>query len=258
MALRASRRARMSRVTGPSRSIAKLIAAACRTDCGIEGFRISQLPTRARFANCDFRATPKRLGAVAPPPRSPVPLALRASRRARMSRVTEPSRSIVKLIAAACRADCGIGGFRISQLLTRARFANCDFRATPKRLGAVAHQAMRRDDAQRLVLFRVGEALVAVEPAQQVERGLPFECADERRARLRDATQLDNALGRPAGEGARRRRLPHKRSLERHDRGAPARVEADRNRQPMPAGVAGRAGMDARRPRTGSARGAFG
>jgi hypothetical protein len=116
---------------------------------------------------------------------------------------------------------------------------------------------MPRDDAQRLVLLGVGEALVAIQPAQRVEGGV-VEGEDERRARLRDATQLDHALGRPAGEGARRRRLAHKRSLERHDRGAPARVEADRNRQPMPAGVAGRARMDARRTRTASARAAFG
>jgi hypothetical protein len=116
---------------------------------------------------------------------------------------------------------------------------------------------MRRDDAQRLVLLGVGEALVAIEPAQRVEGGV-VEGEGERRARLRDTAQLDNALRRPACEGARRRRLTHQRSLERHDRGAPARVEADGNRQPMPAGVARRARMDARRLRPGSARAAFG
>jgi hypothetical protein len=98
---------------------------------------------------------------------------------------------------------------------------------------------MRRDDAQRLVLLGVGEALVALEPAQRVDRGVSLESFHEGRARLRDAPQLDNAFGRHAGEAARRRRLDHKLTLERRDRGAPARVGADRNRQPM-AGIAGR------------------
>jgi hypothetical protein len=96
---------------------------------------------------------------------------------------------------------------------------------------------MRRDDAKRPVLLAVGEALVALDPAQRVDLGVSLEPFHERRARLIDAPQLDDALGRHAGEAARRRRLDHQLTLERRDRGAPARVGADRNRQPMPAGV---------------------
>jgi hypothetical protein len=100
---------------------------------------------------------------------------------------------------------------------------------------------MPRDDAKRLVLLGVGAAFVAVEPAQRVDRGVSLQPVDERRARLRDAPQLHDCLGRHAGEGARSRRLAHELALKRHDRGAPARVGADRNRQAMPAGIAGRA-----------------
>jgi hypothetical protein len=95
---------------------------------------------------------------------------------------------------------------------------------------------MRRDDTKRLVLLGVGEALVAGEPAQRVEGGVALESVHERGARLRDPTQLHDALGRHAGEAARRRRLDHELALERLDRG----VGADRNRQPMSMGIAGR------------------
>jgi hypothetical protein len=121
----------------------------------------------------------------------------------------------------------------------------------------IADQAMCRDDAKRLVLLGIGKALVAVEPAQRVEAGLSLEGADERRARLRDATQLHDALGRHAGEAARSRRLDHELALERNERGAPAQVGADRNGQPMPAGIAARSLPGARRPYI-SADGAFG
>ncbi len=99
---------------------------------------------------------------------------------------------------------------------------------------------MRRDDTKRLVLLGVGEALVAGEPAQRVEGGVALETVHERGARVRDPTQLHDALGRHAGEAARSRRLDHELALERLDRGAPARVDADRNRQPMSMGIAGR------------------
>jgi hypothetical protein len=116
---------------------------------------------------------------------------------------------------------------------------------------------MRRDDTECLVLLGVGEVFVAGEPAQRVEGGVSLETVHERGARVRDPTQLHDALGRHAGEAARRRRLDHELALERLDRGAPARVGADRNRQPMPMDIAARACIDARRTRIGAARRAF-
>jgi hypothetical protein len=183
-------------------------------------------------------------------------MAPRAARRSRISAVTGPSCSMAKFVAISCRAGCGIGRFRICRRLTCGRLANCDIPATPKRGGAVAHQAMRRNDAKPLVLLGVGEAFVAGEPAQRVDLGVPLKPAHERRARLRDPAQLHDALGRHAGEAAGGRRLDHELALEHHDRGAPAWVGADRNRQPMPMGIAERACIDVRHPRMGG-RGAF-
>jgi hypothetical protein len=172
---------------------------------------------------------------------------------------------MVKVMAISCGAGCGIGCFRAGERPTRARVAKRDIRATAIHATQIADQAMRRDDAKPFVLLGVGEAFVAGEPAQRVDLGVALKPAHERRARLRDPTQLDDALGRHAGEAARSRRLDHELALERLDRGAPARVGADRNRQPMPMGIGERqavvtraGGRPAKRYRFGSTRSRIG
>ena len=182
-------------------------------------------------------------------------IALPASCRSRMSVLTGRWRSVLKVAAVCYWTGRRIG--RAPNRPTSARFAICGISATAERVGAIAHQAMRRDDAERLVLLGVGEALVALQPAQRVDLGVSREPFHERRARLIDAPQLDDALGRHAGEAARRRRLEHQLTLKRRDRGAPARVEADRNRQPMAAGVAGCARDEARSNKGGALPGTF-
>jgi hypothetical protein len=134
------------------------------------------------------------------------------------------------------------GGFR------RAAFAICGIRATANRVAEVEHQPMRRQHSQRLVLLGVGEAFVAVEPAQCVEMFV-VGATDQRRTRLRNPAQFHDPLGRQAGEGARRLRLARKRALERLDRAAPARVEADRHVEPVAARILRRARPAGRRSR---------